>query len=245
MNDRLGPMGRIWNLYKKGGLPTAVASMFDTRNAGQIAFIRSAMKLQRHASPLEVPLTELKAVVFDLETTGFRPHSGDEIIAFGAVAVTGRQVNGERTFHSLVNPNRPIPPEIEKLTGIDGETARRAPPLIVVLRQFFEFVQRDVLIAHGTGHDKQFLNAALWKTSKVRLTHRVLDTMMIAKWLHPEMKSYELDRLLAAYEVPIARRHDALQDSLMTAQLWVKMIDRITERRVATLNDLYRYLSMR
>jgi len=243
VNDRLGPMGRIWNLYKKGGLSSAVASMIDSKSAQQVAFIRSAMKMQRQSSPLDVPLDQLQAVVFDLETTGFRPHSGDEIISFGAVAVAGRQINEERTYHSLVNPNRPIPPEIEKLTGITDRMAREAPPLIAVLGQFFEFVQRDVLIAHGSGHDKQFLNAALWKTSKIRLTHRVLDTMMVAKWLHPDMKSHDLDSLLDAYEVPVTRRHDALEDSIMTAKLWVKMIDRIKERRVVTLGDLYMYLS--
>lgn len=245
MNDRLGPVGRMWNLYKKGGLTPAVASLFGSRNAQQMAFIRSAMKLQRQISALDLPLDELKAVVFDLETTGFHPYNGDEIIAFGAVAVEGRQLKEERVFYSLVNPHRPIPPEIGKLTGIDDSSVREAPPLIVVLRQFFEFVQRDVLIAHGTGHDKSFLNAALWKTSKTRLTHRVLDTMMVAKWLHPDLSTHELDRLLEIYGIPVARRHHALEDSVMTARLWIKMIDRIAEKRVITLGDLYMYLSKR
>jgi DNA polymerase-3 subunit epsilon len=243
MKDQFGPVGRMWNIYKKGGLTPAVASMFGSQNAQQMAFIRSAMKLQRQTSLFEMPLKELKAVVFDLETTGFNPYNGDEILSFGAVPVEGQHVYEDIQFYSLVNPNKSIPREIQLLTRITDAMALDAPELIVVLHDFFAFVQKHILIAHGTGHDKQFLNAALWKTSKINLTHRVLDTMMVAKWLHPDMKTYDLDRLLDKYEVPVTIRHHALEDSIMTAKLWTKMIDAITERQVITLGDLYMYLS--
>ena len=231
-------------MYKKGGLTPTIASLFGSQSAGQMAFIRSAMKLQRSTSLFEMPLKSLDTVVFDLETTGFNPYHGDEIISFGAVAVSGNTIQ-ESTFYSLCNPLKPIPPEVERLTGIRTETAAAAPDLIAALSQFLQFVQRRMLIAHGTGHDKQFLNAALWKTSRIKLTHRVLDTMIVAKWLHPKLVMYDLDTLLELYDVPITRRHHALEDSLMTARLWVKMVDAITDRQVATLGDLYMYLSRR
>ncbi len=243
MKDPLGPVGRMWSIYKQGGLTPTVASILGSPSAGQMAFIRSAMRMQRQTSLLELPLRSLDAVVFDLETTGFHPYQGDEIISFGAVAVSGIDVQDKETFYSLSNPHRTIPHEIERLTGIATEIAEAAPELITALSQFLEFVQRRLLIAHGTGHDKQFLNAALWKTSKINLTHRVLDTMMVAKWLHPALPTYDLDALLHLYDIPITDRHHALQDSLMTAQLWVRMVDAITDRQVMTLGDLYMYLS--
>lgn len=243
MADQLGPVGRMWNIYKKGGITPAVASVFGSNSAQHMAFIRSSMKLQRQTSLFDLPLESLEAVVFDLETSGFHPYNGDEIISFGGVMVTGADIHVDRTYHSLVNPMKPISPMIEELTGITNEMAMEAPDLIAVLQHFFEFVQRKILIAHGTGHDKQFLNAALWKTSKVNLTHRVLDTMMIAKWLHPDLKNYDLDCLLDLYQIPITTRHHALEDSLMTAQLWAKFIVEITDRQVITLGDLYMYLS--
>ena len=73
-----------------------------------------------------------------------------------------------------------------ELTGISNEMAEDAPDLMQVLHDFMEFIGKRMLIAHASGHDKQFLNAALWRTSKVNMTHRVLDTMMVAKWLEPE-----------------------------------------------------------
>ncbi|MBD0381107.1 exonuclease domain-containing protein [Paenibacillus sedimenti] len=237
------PAGRMWHLYKMGGLTPAITSMFDVQSAQQMAFIRSMLKEQRKNSLYDIPLHSMELVVFDLETTGFSPYNGDEIISFGAVSVIGGEIQYDQSFYSIVNPKRKIPDDIVELTGITNGMASDAPELIVVLRDFLEFVQQKVLVAHATGHDKNFLNAALWRTSKVSLSHRVLDTMMIAKWLMPKRKDLSLDSLLHAYEIPVTMRHHALEDSLMTAQLWSKFMEEIKSRDVDTLGDLYALLS--
>jgi DNA polymerase III subunit epsilon len=237
------PAGRMWHLYKMGGLTPAITSMFDMQSAQQMAFIRSIMKEQRKNSLYDIPLRTVELVVFDLETTGFSPYNGDEIISFGAVSVVGDALLEDETFYSLVNPRRSIPNDIVSLTGITDDMAARAPELIDALRGFLEFVQQRVLVAHGSGHDKHFLNSALWKTSKVSLSHRLLDTMMIAKWLNPKLPSYDLDYLLKLYGIGIGHRHHALEDSLMTARLWVKLLKEIQDRDIQTLGDLYAQLS--
>ncbi|MFD0698565.1 exonuclease domain-containing protein [Paenibacillus sp. GCM10027628] len=237
------PAGRMWHLYKMGGLTPAITSMFDVQSAQQMAFIRSMLKEQRKNSLYDIPLHSMELVVFDLETTGFSPYNGDEIISFGAVSVVGGDIQHDQSFYSVVNPKRKIPEEIVELTGITNDMAADAPELIVVLRDFLEFVQQKVLVAHATGHDKNFLNASLWRTSKVSLSHRVLDTMMIAKWLMPKRKNLSLDSLLETYEIPITKRHHALEDSLMTARLWSKFMEEIRSRDVDTLGDLYALLS--
>lgn len=240
-NDKRRP--GMWNLYKMGGITPAITSMFDARNAQQMAFIRSVMKGQRKQSLFEMPLKELEFVVFDLETTGFYPNNGDEIISFGGVVVIGDQIKHDQTFYSMVNPKRQISDEIVALTGITNEMLEDAPDLMTVLRQFMEFIDKKVLIAHASGHDKQFLNAALWRTSKIYLSHRLIDTMMIAKWLYPRMGSYGLDELLESSGIEVTNRHHALEDSLMTAQLWIHYMKEIEEKQVITLGDLYAYLS--
>ncbi|NIK77332.1 DNA polymerase-3 subunit epsilon [Paenibacillus castaneae] len=236
-------VGRMWNLYKMGGFTPAIASMLGSTNAQQMAFIRNINKEQRKQSMLDMPITELEIVVFDLETTGFNPMNGDEIISFGAVLMRGGELEESQSFYSLVNPKRKISRAIVELTGITNDMVQDAPELMQVLHDFMDFVGRRLLIAHGAGHDKQFLNAALWRTSKINLNHRVLDMMMVAKWLEPKRESYSLDDLLISCGIPIKERHHALQDSLMTARLWQNYMARILERNITTLGDLYAYLS--
>ncbi len=237
------PAGRMWHLYKMGGLTPAITSMFDAQSAQQMAFIRSMLKEQRKNSLYDISLHNMELVVFDLETTGFSPYNGDEIISFGAVSVVGGEVQRDQTYYSVVKPKRKIPEQIEELTGITNDMAAEAPELMQVLGEFLEFVQRKVMVAHGTAHDKNFLHAALWKTSRVGLSHRVLDTMMIAKWLMPNRKSYSLDSLLDEYGIDITVRHHALEDSLMTASLWSRFMEEFRLRSVETLGDLYALLS--
>ncbi|MFB9327184.1 3'-5' exonuclease [Paenibacillus aurantiacus] len=242
MKEQKG-VGRMWHLYKMGGITPAIASMLGAQNAQQMAFIRSMSKEQRKQSAMEKLLDETEYIVFDLETTGFYPYNGDEIISVGAVMMKGREVFEDRVFYSLVNPKRRVPRHITELTGITNEMAEDAPDLMQVLHDFMEFVGKRILVAHASGHDKQFLNAALWRTSKVNLTHRVLDTMMVAKWLEPNRDGYGLDELLIESGIPITQRHHALEDSMMTGRLWQHYLRRILSRNIQTLGDLYAYLS--
>lgn len=237
------PMSRLWRLYKMGGITPAVTSMFDPQSAQQMAFIRSVMKEQRKNSMYDIPLGKLETVVFDLETTGFSPYNGDEIISIGAVGMTGGDMAEDETYYSLVKPDKPIPDEIVRLTGIRNDEAAEAPELIVVLKEFLEFVNQRVLVVHGSGHDKHFLNSALWKTSKVNLSHRFIDCLILAQRLDPKRGTYDLDSLLGEYGIEITGRHHALNDADMTARLWKCLLGETIRRDVHTLGDLYDFLS--
>jgi len=235
---------RIWHLYRQGGWAPALASVFDARTAQQMAFIRSVMRESRRNDWFDRRLDELEVVVFDLETTGFFPHAGDEIISIGAVLVHGERI-GDEKFYTLVNPRRDVPENIQQLTGITDEMVRAAPELLDALHDFLRFVRHRVLVAHGSGHDKRFLNSALWRTSKINLAHRLLDCIMLAKWLFPDRGRYDLDTLLADFGIEITRRHHALEDAVMTAHLWIKLVREAFRRGVPTLGDLYLQLGRR
>lgn len=242
MTEPKEPSNRIWDLYRRGGITSALTSVFNAQSAQQMAYIRSMMKEQRHHATLMTPLHELEVVVFDLETTGFNP-AQDEILSIGAVRGIGGQMDEQDEFYTLVKPKRPIPEKITQLTGITNEHAATGLPLADALQEFLRYIHHRVLIAHSSGHDKQFLNAALWQTSRVRLTHRVLDTMMLARWLKPGLESYGLDEVLKEYDIEITQRHHALEDSRMTAKLWSRFIDELGVRKVISLNELYAHLS--
>lgn len=242
MKEPMKGNGGFWDALKGGGVSPRIASMLGAPSAQQIAFVRSLTKGQRRPETLHVPLAELKTAVFDLETTGFHYHYGDEILSFGAVKVKGEEMSGE-VYYSLAKPACSIPERITELTGITPEMAQNAPALLEALREFMSFVDDRVLVAHGSAHDKAFLDVALWKTTKAHLGHRVLDTMMIARKLEPERRISGLDDWLDVYGIPVTQRHHALEDAKMTAGLWAALIGRLKERGVITLGDLYTYLS--
>ena len=85
-------------------------------------------------------------VVFDIETTGFSPKK-NKIIEIGAVKVVDGRITDK--FSTFVNPDVPIPFDIEKLTGINDSMVLPYPKIDVILPQFLEFVGDAVLVAHN------------------------------------------------------------------------------------------------
>ncbi|WP_018755801.1 exonuclease domain-containing protein [Paenibacillus terrigena] len=245
MKDRGSTEGSWWSALKRGEISSAFSSIIGVPNAKaeQIAFMRNTLKEQRKPNVLHVPLEELSVVVFDLETTGFLPNHGDEIISIGAVRVKGEEINTGEQFYSLVQVNQTVPPEIEQLTGISNAMLANGLPLPTALQLFMQFVGSDVLIAHASGHDKAFLVSAFWKTWRARWSHRLVDTMLVAKWLEKESRNYTLDELLVMNQIEVTTRHHALEDARMTAALWSQYVRRMRERQVTTLSELYAYLS--
>jgi DNA polymerase-3 subunit epsilon len=183
-------------------------------------------------------LSDLEFVVFDTETTGLRPHSGDEIVQLGAVRVLRGRVNENETFETLVNPGRTIPASSIRFHGITDEMVVGAPMAGEAIRRFHDFTGDGVLVAQNAAFDMRFLKL---KEKSVGLTFDgdVLDTMLLSFYLHPEQGDHTLDGIAARYGVDISGRHTALGDALVTARVFAAMIPLLASAGIVTLNDAY------
>lgn len=98
--------------------------------------------------------------VLDTETTGFNPKTGDKIVEIGVVELIDGIKTG-RTFHALINPNRPIPQETTDIHGITDEDVKGKPIFKAIADKFIEFIDGSELIIHNLVFDIKFLNAEL------------------------------------------------------------------------------------
>ncbi len=188
-------------------------------------------------------LAEASYVVFDTETTGFQP-AKDKIIEIGCVIIENGCIRNEKTFVELVNPKRPIPGPASHITGItDGMVAEKRT-LPEVLHDFMQFTENRVLVAHSASFDMAFLNREVGRLAPMRIYNPVIDTHMLARYLLPEMEDHSLNGLARLFDIEIKGRHTALGDSLMTAELFLKLLELLKQYRILDLHDLVHYLQV-
>jgi DNA polymerase-3 subunit epsilon len=182
------------------------------------------------------PLADLAYTVFDTETTGLDPAGGDEILQIGAVRiVNGRLLRGERV-DQLVDPGRSIPEASIAFHGVRPEMVRGAPLIAEALPAFRAFVADTVLVGHNVAFDMRFLQVKEAATG-VRFDRPVLDTLLLASVAQPDETSYALEAIAARLGVAPSARHSALGDALTTAQVFLKLLPLLRQRRVVTLGE--------
>lgn len=183
----------------------------------------------------EGPVAEETFIVFDLETTGFSPQK-DEIIEIGAVKITGGEIAGR--FSRFVRPNREIPPEVRKLTGITAEMVAQASEIGEVLPEFMEFVGGATLVAHNAQFDAGFLRVNLQRLLGATLVNPVLDTMGLARALYPKMKNHKLKTLAEEFKVGLDHHHRAVDDAEATAGIFQKMLPELARHGIKKLSEI-------
>ena len=237
------------------GLPNVAA--MGSSGAAQLSFADLGPRWDPAASPGlqvdEIPLRETTFVVVDLETTGGRATSTaknpatpcDAITEIGAVKVRGGVVLGE--FATLVDPQRSIPPQIVRLTGITTAMVCDAPTIEAVLPMFFEFAGLDlgaVLVAHNAGFDVGFLRAAAQRCGIAWPRPQVLCTVRLARRVltREEAPSVRLAALARLFAVAAEPTHRALDDARATVEVLHALIERVGNQGVHTYADLRSYL---
>ncbi len=174
-------------------------------------------------------------VVFDIETTGFSPVN-NRIIEIGAVKVRNGEIIDR--YSTFVNPDVPIPFEIEKLTGIRDDMVMDYPQIDVILPQFLEFCDGAIMVAHNANFDMSFIMENCRRLGyPSEFTY--VDTVPMARVLLPNQAKHTLDAVAKTLNISLDNHHRAVDDAECTAHIFVKFIKMLAEEhQVTTLREL-------
>jgi DNA polymerase III epsilon subunit family exonuclease len=211
-------------------------ALIDELVAGdsRVAWRGNAVALAEGAAdPL---LEEASFVVVDLETTGLSAASA-RICEIGAVRVERLELTAR--FETLVRPGVPLPPPIERLTGLRDRELRHAPRVDTAVRSFAVFAGDDLLVAHNARFDMSFLDRAFERATGRRTAAPALDTVALARrLLEGRVARTGLASLSFFFGTQARPCHRALPDAEATAEILVGLIGLAQERGARTLSDL-------
>lgn len=188
-----------------------------------------------------IDLAETGFVVFDLETTGAKAPPC-RITEIGAYRVKGCEVRDE--FHTLVNPETPIPPFITSLTGISNDMVRNAPKFAEVAADFLDFIGDRVLVAHNASFDMGFLNHEIGRVyPDYRVANPSLCTVQLSRKLLPNIRNHKLNTVADYFSIELLHHHRASDDARATANIFVNLLRDLQTRGVRDLGSAKRFSS--
>jgi len=150
---------------------------------------------------------------FDTETTGLQP-GFHQLVEIGAVKFKGDEILDE--FHSLINPERDIPPEVIAIHGITHDMVHHAPYASEVVPKFIEFAGDAFLLAHNAPFDESFISFNLQNINGVKPENPIYDTLILTRKLFPELVSHSLRSLAEHLDITDIPAHRSIPDVLTT-----------------------------
>ena len=166
----------------------------------------------------------MREIVFDTETTGLSPLTGDRMVEIGCVELFNRIETG-RTFHAYFNPGRPMPSGAEAVHGLSDAFLSDKPSFHERCEDLLEFIGDSPLVAHNASFDFGFLNHELGHCGRPLVClSRMIDTLVLARQRHPGAK-HSLDALCTRFGVDRSLRikHGALIDAQLLAQCYIEL----------------------
>lgn len=200
----------------------------------------SASSLEREAM-VAASEAQGRTVTLDTETTGLDPDH-HRILEVAAVEFDASSGEAQRTFHTLINPQQPIAPELTAIHGISDADVADAPVFAEVVDDLIAFVSGAHCVIHNANFDTRMLDAEFKRvrlgtfSTHVRLT---IDTLAIARQILPGRR-HTLDALCDHFGVDRSARslHGAAIDCALLAAVYPHLaagLARLTESLSALL----------
>lgn len=185
----------------------------------------------------------VRFVVLDTETTGF-DYTTDRILCIGAIVLQNNTIPINGSFEVYIQQEH-YDQATAKIHGILKEFVIDRPTELEALQQFLDFLGDSIIIAHHTIFDITMINKALERNGLPELKNKTLDTAVLYKKtllvsnLLDRKENYSLDELADKFDISKKDRHTAMGDAYITAIAFLKILNKLRERKEITLRQLF------
>lgn len=179
----------------------------------------------------------MEYIIFDVETTGFYPTKGDRIIELAAIKI--KKFDVVDTFTTLLNPERLIPEQAQKVNNISDDMVKNSPKAIDILPDFLSFIGGGCLVGHNVKFDLEFLSYELAQIGrKLQDETPALDTLKMAREVIPYLSSYRLGEIARVSGIKVENAHRALVDVHLTFKVLKRLLGAAHDLGIQNFKDL-------
>ena len=171
-----------------------------------------------------------EVVSIDCETTGLDV-AEDDVIAIAAVIVRGNRILTSERFEVVVRPEARMRGEAIKVHRLREADVEGGDRIIKVLPSLLRFIGGRPLLGYYLDFDVAMLDKSVLRFFGIELPNRRIEVSR----LYHERKygdappgtviDLTFRAMLADLGVPMLEQHDALNDALMTAMAYLRLVD--------------------
>lgn len=187
---------------------------------------------------MDKKIDDIDFAIFDVETTGLDPRSGDRMIEIAAL----RYKNGRSSdsFSSLINPQREISPAAFEVNHISQAMVEGAPFAAIVIPQFLKFIGNSCLAGYNVGFDIGFLENELKLLGENLVSDTaIVDIIRMARRVIPNVRSYSLANISRHIGINNPQVHRALSDVELTAGVFSHLIAKLKSKGIDNFLQFY------
>lgn len=184
-------------------------------------------------------------VVLDTETTGF-DYENDRILCIGAVVLQNYRIPIQESLEIYIQQEH-YNKTTAQIHGILKASVLDRPNELEGLQQFLNFLGDSFIVAHHTFFDITMINKALERNGLPKLENKTIDTAHLYKKtliyspLLIRKESYSLDDLADKFDISKKDRHTALGDAYITTIAFLKILNKLKEKKDFSLQQLFKY----
>ena len=175
--------------------------------------------------------------VLDTETTGLNVNEGHKIVSVGGIKIKSYQLLEDQILDELINPERDIPFASRNIHYISDDQVKDKPNIYQLEKKISNYLENTILVGHNVDFDIGFIKKNAAKTSLAVTVKKIpsIDTILLAAGLYPSLESYELSFLCDHFRIKTFDqiRHSALGDAIITARLFLFLLDTAKNRNNA------------
>ncbi|HQS67675.1 MAG TPA: 3'-5' exonuclease [Sulfuricurvum sp.] len=168
-----------------------------------------------------------EVVVFDTETTGLDTKK-DAVLSIGAVRIKNDRILTSQSFEVFLKPSRQISVESIKIHHIRPCDLQQALEPLEGVKKFLEFIGNRPLVGYYLEFDMAMINRLIKPWLGIALPNKQIEVSglyfdkKIA--LIPQGNvDLRFDTILRNLNIPMMGQHNALNDAIMTAMVYLKL----------------------
>ncbi|GAB6183086.1 3'-5' exonuclease [Thermodesulfovibrio hydrogeniphilus] len=190
-------------------------------------------------------IADTEFVVVDTELTGLNEFR-DNIIAIGAIKMTGKAIKMGEIFYRTVSPNTTkFRKESIMVHEITPSELQSCPSIEPILKEFLSFSKNSIFVGHCLDIDLSFLKREIRKTLNSNFDPFGIDTLLIYRWLIKKgileesfNQKSSLEDVALSLHIEAKELHDALSDAFITAQIFQKLLSYLSELKIYKVGEL-------